>query len=194
MSFEGDIEKQAAITTTPMSPNSTKSLSAIESYQLFVGDIDKPITATDDSIYHDIIVQEQSVKNWYYVTAFLMYTAIAMQVILCLGIVVGAQRGLSANQISILAAVNTGVAATIGVLKALGLPDRQELERRRLQDLADRIRVTTRKLKAGIEVDVAYEADEARKAYRQTEDEARLEAADFSAAASTGLKAFKKRG
>ena len=75
--------------------------------------------------------------------------------------------------------MNTSVAATIGVLKALGLPDKQALERRKLQYLADRIRLTIRKLKAGIEVDVVAEADDVRKVYRQTEGDALLEAGDF---------------
>jgi hypothetical protein len=92
-----------------------------------------------------------------------------------------------------LAAVNTGVAATIGVLKALGLPDKKAVERRKLQQLADRIRTTTRKLRAGLGVDVVSKADEVRKTYEQTEDEAQSQAADISPAATSGLKTFKKR-
>lgn len=138
-------------------------------------------------------MEERKSKHWYYVTAIAIYTSIAAQIILCLGIVVGAQRNLTNNQISELAAVNTGVAATIGVLKALGLPDKKAVERRKLQQLANRIRTTTRKLRAGLGVDVVSEADEVRKTYEQTEDDAQFQAADISSAATTGLKTFKKR-
>lgn len=112
----------------------------------------------------------------------------------CLGIVIGAQRGWKKDDISTLAAVNTGVAATIGVVKALSLPDKKGIECRKLRILVDRIRVTTRKLRAGIDVDAALEADEVRKEYQQTEEEAQFEASDLVPAATTGLKAVKKRG
>lgn len=189
-----DLEKQPMMTAIPVSPNSPRSISALESYQILVGDIDKPIDMNDDSLYHAIITEERRSKHWYIVTAILIYTAIAAQVILCLGIVVGAQRNLGNDEISILAAVNTAVAATIGVLKALGLPDKKSIERRKLQHLAERIRLTTRKLKAGLIVDASEEADAVRKTYEQTEEEAQFETADFSNAAGAGLKAFKRRG
>ena len=196
MSFQDmDLEKEPMITTASFSGNSGKrgSMSALSTYQILVGDIDAPVSAGDDSLYHDIVLEERRAKYWHFVTAVLMYSAIAAQVILCLGIVIGSQIGIGKDRISILAAVNTGVAATIGVLKALGLPDKKAVERNQLQKEAQRIRTTTRKLRAGLEVDVEAEAEEVRKMYEQTEDEARLEAAGISAATSAGLQGFRKK-
>ena len=184
------------INFVPVSPSTVStqgSLSPLESYKLLVGDIDKPIDADDDSLYHTIMVRERKSKHWYIISAIAIYTSIATQIILCLGIAVGVQRNLTNNQISLLAGVNTGVAATIGVLKALGLPDKKGVERRKLQQLAGRIRTTTRKLRAGLPVDAVSEAEEVNKTYEQTEDDAQFQAADISAAATTGLQTFKKR-
>lgn len=85
---------------------------------------------------------------------------IAAQIILCLGITIGAQMQLSNDQISILAGVNTGVAATIGVLKGLGLPEKKAVERNALRKAAEKIRATTRKLMSGVPVDPVKAADE----------------------------------
>ena len=121
----------------------------------------------------------------------LIYTCIAAQIILCLGIAIGA-RHFRKETISILAAINTGVAASIGVLKALGLPDKKAVERRKLQQLADRIRTTTRKLRAGFDVDALAEADVARQTYEQTEEEAHLATAGIPVKAPSDIKVPKK--
>lgn len=189
-----DLESQPMIAVAPFSPPySAKSLSALDQYQLLVGSTDKTIDANDDSLYHTIMIKERQSKIWYYVTAILMYVAISAQIILCLGISVGAQLYLSKNEITGLAAINTGVAATIGILKALGLPDKKGVERRKLQSLAARIRLTTRKLRAGLTVDVVGEAEKDQESYDQTEEEAHFKAADFQAAGTAATGAFKKR-
>jgi hypothetical protein len=59
--------------------------------------MDKPIDANDDSLYNAILVEERKSKYWYCVTAIAIYTSIAAQIIVCLGIVVGAQRNLTNN-------------------------------------------------------------------------------------------------
>ena len=100
---------------------------------------------------------------------------------------------LSKDQISILAGVNTGVAATIGVLKGLGLPDKKNAERNALQKIIDKIRTTTRKLKAGLEVDAEKEAEAVRNLYDQSEEAAALKAAEISTAASGGLAPLHKK-
>ena len=189
-----DLESQPMIGATPLSPYSTRSLSALDQYQLLVGNVDKAVDANDDSLYHTVMVKERQAKVWYFVTAVLMYFAISAQIILCLGIAVGAQLYLSKNEISGLAAINTGVAATIGVLKALGLPDKKGVERQKLQSLAARIRLTTRKLRAGITVDAVDEAEKVQETYDQTEEEAHFKTADFQAAGTAATGAFKKRG
>jgi hypothetical protein len=188
-----DLESQPMIGATPLSPYSTKSLSALEQYQMLVGNVEKAIDTNDDSLYHTVMIKERQAKIWYYVTAVLIYFAIAAQIILCLGISVGAQLYLSKNEISGLAAINTGVAATIGVLKALGLPDKKGVERQKLQSLAARIRLTTRKLRAGINVDAVDEAEKDQGVYDQAEEEAHFKAADFQAAGTAATGAFKKK-
>ena len=85
---------------------------------------------------------------------------IAAQIILCLGISIGAQMHLTRDTISILAAVNTGVAAVIGVLKGLGLPEKKAVERNALRKAADKVRTTTRKLMSGVHLDAVKAADE----------------------------------
>uniref|UniRef100_A0A8H7N1X0 SMODS and SLOG-associating 2TM effector domain-containing protein n=1 Tax=Bionectria ochroleuca TaxID=29856 RepID=A0A8H7N1X0_BIOOC len=82
------------------------------------------------------------------------------QIGLYLSIAIGAQLGLTNKQISILAGVNTGVAAIISILKGLGLLEKAILERQRLRKVAERIHLTIRKLKVGIDVNTVKEADE----------------------------------
>ena len=95
-------------------------------------------------------------------------------------------------QISVLAAVNTGVAATIAVLKGLGLPEKKAVERHRLLKVMERIRFTTRKLRAGLAVDVEKEAAEVVKMHEDAEDEAQvlLNSGDLAAQA---MKAMEKK-
>ena len=187
-----DLEKGPVITETPVSsptsPNGSP-MSAVNTYQLLVGDIDAPDSGNCSTLYHRILSEERSANRAYIITAILMYASIAAQVILCLGIVIGSQQNIGNTKISVLAAVNTAVAACIGVLKALGLPDKKAAQRRQLQKVAERIRDTTRKLRAGFEIDVTREADTARDVYEQIEDEAQMEAAKISVGAPGGSKA-----
>ena len=76
------------------------------------------------------------------------------------------------NTITILAGVNTGVAASIAVLKGLGLPEKKIVERHKLNKILEKIRYTTRRIQAGLEVDAAQEADDVFKAHDEVEDEA----------------------
>lgn len=196
---EIDLEKGQTITNTtplspeiasPLSPNLSRPLSGLESYQLVVGDIEKPRDLHDLSLYHAIIAEQQKVHSWYIFSAVLIYTAIFAQVVLCLGIVVGTQRQWTLDTICYLAAINTAVAATIGVLKALGLPDKKAVEHKKLQRLAERIRLTTRKLRAGIIADANGDADAVRKDYELAQDEAVIEATTVSGAVGGGLSSF----
>ncbi|KAK0247030.1 hypothetical protein LTR91_024610 [Friedmanniomyces endolithicus] len=97
---------------------------------------------------------------------------IAAQIISSLGIAIGAQTGLKYETISILAGVSTGVAAGIAVLTGLGLPEKKIAEKHKPQNLAEKIRFTTRRYKAGLDVDAAKEADDVLKAYVEVEVEA----------------------
>ena len=139
---------------------------------MLVGDVKKPMTASSDNLYHKIITEERKAKNVYFITAVITYTAIAAQVILCLCNVIGAQAELSRNRSSNLAAVNNGVAGTIGVFKGLGLPDKKAVERGKLQKVAEKARTMTRKLRGGLEVAPAQEVEGVREMYEQAEGEA----------------------
>ncbi|KAK3678921.1 hypothetical protein LTR78_001374 [Recurvomyces mirabilis] len=174
-SHDIDLEKQPLSTTTETSPTPTTSHAMkdpLQMYQVLVGDIHNPISAQDDSLYHDIIVAERKAKLMTWLTGFMFALLVAMQIVLCLGIAIGAQTGLTLMTISILAGVNTGVAAGIAVLKGLGLPEKKIVERHKLQKLAEKIRFTTRRLQAGLNVDAAKEAEDAIRAHDEVEDEA----------------------
>jgi hypothetical protein len=155
-------EKDPFITMAAASPDSSKRLSSLETYQVLVGDISAPESSDINigSPYQEIITKERRAKYLLFSSGAVFFLMIAAQIALCLGIAIGAQTGLTTDQISILAGVNTAVAATIGVLKGLGLPERAALKRRRLMKAAERIRITTRKLRAGLTIDVVEEADE----------------------------------
>lgn len=184
-----DLEKQALVTETelsPTSPTDTKR-SSLYIYQTLVGDITAKPGQDDDSIYHDVVRRERKAKRWFFVSGAAFAFFILAQIVLCMGIAIGAQLSLSANQITVLATVNTGVAAAIAVLKSLGLPEKMAVERRKLEKVAERIRYTTRRLKAGLTIDAAQEADEIKKMQDEAEDEAQIlqKAGDASAAVPT---------
>lgn len=79
--------------------------------------------------------------------------------------------GVTNNMISILAGVNTLVAAGIAALKALSLPDRKAAERLRLRQILERVEYTTRRLRAGLKVDVEKEAEDIRTEFETAGDE-----------------------
>lgn len=157
--------------TTAATATKSNKLSALETYRVLVGDIDAPPSPNlNNATYYQLVVEDERKARFVQIaTGILIYTLVAAQVILCLGIAIGAQFSLTKNQISVLAASNTGVAVGIGVLKAMGLPDKKAVERRALEAIVQKIRYTTRKLKAGLEVDAAAEAEELRKAYEAAE-------------------------
>lgn len=163
-----DIEKQPMATITsipsplmsPASPNLNR-LSTIEQYKTIFGDTDaKPGASNYDSFYQSIVEEERRVTRQFWAAGFLFYSCVAAQIVLCLGIAIGCQLGLSMDTVSILAGVNTGVAATIGVLKGLGLPEKKHTEQVKLRKIAERIRNTTRKIMAGFDIDVSAEFKE----------------------------------
>jgi len=172
-----DLEKQQQLITTaetsPASPSSSPK-SPLAIYQTLVGDVSAKSSQDDDSLYHDVVVRERRAKRYYILSGLAFALCVLAQIVLCLGIAIGAQVGLSKNAISILAGVNTGVAAGIAVMKGLGLPEKMAIERRKLQKVAEKIRFTTRRLKAGLAVDAAQEADAVMKMEEEAEDEAQV--------------------
>ena len=60
-----DLEKQPMVSVTPLSPDSSKRLSALDTYQLLVGNIDKPVDVNDDSLYHAVVAEERKSKYLY---------------------------------------------------------------------------------------------------------------------------------
>ena len=191
-----DLEKQPLVTatpTTPTTPSTSKTSTndnALATYQILVGDVNS--TKNDDSLYHDLLTQETEAKRYSFLSGLLFFACIAAQILLCLSIAVGAQLGLNNMQISVLAAVNTGVAATIAVLKGLGLPEKKAVERHRLLKVMERIRFTTRKLRAGLVVDAEKEAAEVVKMHEDAEDQAQvlLNSGDL---ATQAMKAMEKK-
>jgi hypothetical protein len=95
------------------------------------------------------------------------------------------------DNISQLASVNTGIAVGIAVLKGFGLPEKKGMERMTLGKLTARVRQTTRKLKAGMDVDASKEAEDVRIAFEGAEVDARFEGRDFVKAVEGGLAAGK---
>ena len=170
-----DREKDATTATmTPIFSTPSQTRSVLQKYQLLVGDINAPADPNNDSLYAEIHHEERKATTWFFISGSTFFFCIFAQIILCLGIAVGAQFGLSRNQISELAAVNTAVAAVIAVLKGLSLPDKLGVERRKLQKIQDRIRRTTRKLRAGLNVDVDVEAEVVTRMYEEAEDESHI--------------------
>lgn len=165
----------------PPEKEKPKDLHPLQTFQTLIGDITSPPSANpnDESVYHTIIALEKKAKNQFHLTGALFFTTVSLQILLCLMITIGAQVGLSRESISIFAGVNTGVAALTGVLKGLGLPDKKGVERNRLTRAAERIRATTRKLRAGIEVDAAAEAEEIIKLHDQAADEGHMDLANM---------------
>lgn len=167
------LEKGSLTTATELPPLRTPAKrDNLYVYQTLVGDVDSPHNLHDDSLYSDIILRERKAKYYVLFSTLAFFILIAAQIVLCLGIAIGAQTGLTDRTISIMAGVNTGVAASIAVLKGLGLPEKKIVEKHKLQKLAERIRYTTRRIKAGLEVDAAKEADEVLKGHDEVEDEA----------------------
>ncbi|KAK3059992.1 hypothetical protein LTR53_020252, partial [Teratosphaeriaceae sp. CCFEE 6253] len=94
-------------------------------YQTLIGDVHSTHSADDDSLYADVVNRERKAKVYTVISGFAIGILIAAQIVLCLGIAIGAQLTLTMNEITILAGVNTGVAAGIAVLKGLGLPEKK---------------------------------------------------------------------
>jgi hypothetical protein len=171
-----DLEKQPLATNqeiTSTSPSKPQQ-DPLHVYQTLVGDVHAMNATSDDSLYHDIVAREKHAFLITLATGFLFAVLVATQIVLCLGIAIGAQTGFAMNTISILAGVNTAVAAGIAVLKGLGLPEKSIVERHKLRKLAERIRFTTRRLQAGLDVDAAQEAMDTLKAHDEVEDEAQV--------------------
>ncbi|KAF2482762.1 hypothetical protein BDY17DRAFT_311178 [Neohortaea acidophila] len=195
-----DIEKGLAINTTsvasgmtdlaPMSPNTNKRYSQLETFQILVGNIDKPMSPkqAQEDLYHELVAAERRSKIEYYFSGFLFFLFIFLQIFFCLTITVGAQEGLSRSTISALAAINTGVAAVIGILKGLGLPEKKGVERTKLQRVIQRIKVTTKKLKLGNEMDPNAEFEDLQKTYYDTEDAGQLDLTTISSGPSGTAK------
>ncbi|KAK5107711.1 hypothetical protein LTR62_000733 [Meristemomyces frigidus] len=170
-----DLEKQpvySAIEASESPVHATSAKDPLLVYQVLVGDVYAPNDSKDDSVYHNIVYKERRSRFMALLTGVLFGILVATQIVLCLGIAIGAQTGVKMLTISILAGVNTGVAASIAVLKGLGLPEKKIVEMHKLGKLAEKIRFTTRRLKAGLDVDAAAAADEAVKAVDEVEDEA----------------------
>ncbi|TKA72378.1 hypothetical protein B0A55_06547 [Friedmanniomyces simplex] len=168
-----DLEKQPMVEAREISPSTkTSRKDSLYVYQTLIGDVHSPPGSSDDSLYHGVLKRERKAQLWTLLSGIAISFLIAAQIILCLGITIGAQVGLTKLQISILAGVNTGVAASIAVLKGLGLPEKKIVERHKLQKLAEKIRYTTRRIQAGLDVDAAKEAEDAFRAHDEVEDEA----------------------
>ena len=180
------VKPQVEVSTTPISsrPNPHTTLPPLQMYQMLVGDVDKPSGPNDDSLYCEIQTNERKAFHIWVITSLCFGILILVQVVLCLGIAIGATASdsnlqISRITISVLAGTNTGVATLIGILKALGLPDKKGLERRKWQKLAEQIRHTTRRLKIGLHVDVEKAAGDVMKAYdTDADEEATLGAAE----------------
>ncbi|KAH8892946.1 hypothetical protein GQ53DRAFT_822448 [Thozetella sp. PMI_491] len=185
-----DLEHTPTLTTTISSPSSEKRLSQLQTYQLLVGDISatESQSPNDESIYHAVVTEERKASVLSRSTGALFFLMVMAQIALCLGIAIGAQLGLNNNQVTILAGVNTGAAATIGILKGLGLPEKAALERQRLRKIAERIRLTTRKLKAGIDIDALKEADEVQRLEDEARDDAQINLTNIETAYKGGPK------
>lgn len=166
-----DLEEQPLVGKL-RSTSTASNMSPLQVYTTLVGDADNH--TFDDSIYQNVVAGQRKASIYYLLSGFAFFGLVATQIVLCLGIAVGAQLGLTMDEITIMAAVNTGVAASIGVLKGLGLPEKKAVERRKLTKLAEHIRYTTRKLRAGISLDAAQEADEVLKMQNETEDDGQV--------------------
>lgn len=172
-------------------PGATKRYSQLEQYQILVGNVDappSPVEANQD-LYHELVARERKATRLFWFTGILFFTAVAAQIALCLGIAVGAQMGFSNDSISVLAAINTFIAATIAMLKGLGLPEKKGVERTKLQRLIARIRTTTKKYRIGIEVDANTEANDLRTIYEEAQDAAEVTISNASAGVQAGAAA-----
>lgn len=164
----------ASEVATPAPSISAKTASSLYVYQTLVGDTSAKKGEDDDSLYHDIIAREKKARRGYVIWSIIFGACILLQIALCLAIAAGAQLGFSMMAITVAASVNTAVAALIAVLKGLGLPEKRAIERHQLHKVAEKIRYTTRKLKAGIEIDAAKEADAVLKQHDDIEDAAEI--------------------
>ena len=173
-----DLEKQPFMKSSPIPASRTSNRDSTATplvlYQTLVGDVSAKVDPNDDSLYHEVVAGAYHAKRAYFLYGAGFFLAVVAQIVLCLGIAAGAQFGLSMNAITIMASVNTGVAASIAAMKALGVPEKQAVERHRLEKIADRIRFTTRKLRAGLVIDAAKEAEDVRKLHEEAEDDAEL--------------------
>ncbi len=182
-------------TLTPFgSPDlNMKRHSQLETFQILVGNVDAPPSPRSArDLYHEILADEHRARHTYYGTGFLFFLFVLLQIIFCLSIAVGAQLGVHRTTISILAAINTVVAAVIGVLKGLGLPEKKGIERTKLQRVIKKIKYTTNKLKLGIELDANKEADDVRNYFDDTEEAAQITMTDLGAGMGSGGTAVKR--
>jgi hypothetical protein len=186
-----DLEREPMILTPSESPTSDSyRLSSLQKYQVLAGDISapEPTNPHDESLYQTILAEKRRATLWFYITSILFFLMIAVQIVLCLGIAIGAQLSMGNGMISILAGVNTGVAATIGVLKGLGLPEKKAIQRRRLAKAAEKIRFTTRKLRAGLPVNVVGEVEAVQRLEEEAVDSGHV---DVTGVSTTSVKSLK---
>jgi len=171
-----DVEKMPLVAESVIGGPTTKAPSQLKIYQALIGDIDAPapVGKRNISFYHQVVARENKATRWYWITGLTFSTCVAAQIVFCLSISVGVQVGFSNNLISVLAAVNTLVAAAIAALKGLGLPEKKAIERHQLRKVVDQVEYTTRRLQAGLSVDAEKEAEAARRMDDEGEDHAEL--------------------
>nr|OQO25939.1 hypothetical protein B0A51_06077 [Rachicladosporium sp. CCFEE 5018] len=179
-------DKEPLITTAPVAESDaspSSKLPPLQLYQALVGNVDSP-PSRRPHLYHSVQNLERKTHRLYWVTGLLFACLIALQMIFCLIIAIGAQLNLPRNAISITAGINTLVAAGIATLKGLGLPEKKAVERYKLKRILDEVEFTTRRLQAGLNVDVEAKVAEMRTMQEKTEDEGRVifQGADVAAA------------
>lgn len=180
------------VSSAPVSPNPNANLkqrerTQLQIYQDMIGDINAP--SPSPGLYHEIIAKEHQTTQRYWVSAISFCTLVASQVILCLGITVGAQMRLARSTISELAAINTAVAASIAVMKGFGMPEKKNTERARLRSLIERIKFTTGRLRAGVgDVDVEAEVEVVKKVFESAMDGGRITLEEFGVGVSGGVR------
>lgn len=196
-SLKHDIEKGPLVQAVPIdspvtSPPPRSQLSPLATFQLLVGDVDAALNAHNEADFvHMTQRAEKRAQRYAILTSFLFGLLIATQIVLCLGITIGAQVGLDMMTISVLAGVNTVVAAGIAALKGLGLPDKKNFERQQLQATLEHVRYTTLKFKAGLRDDAEQAANELWDREAATVDMARVAAANRVGATAVTMETGK---
>ncbi|KAK6432779.1 hypothetical protein LTR95_011048 [Oleoguttula sp. CCFEE 5521] len=184
---EADAEDKVPLIATAPAAESDGSgsskLPPLQLYQALIGNVDSP-PSRRPHLYHSVQTLERKAHRLYWTTGLLFALLIALQMIFCLIIAIGAQLNLPRGAISITAGINTLVAAGIATLKGLGLPEKKAVERCKLKRILEEVEFTTRRLQAGLNVDVEAKVGEMRTIQGTTEDEGRVifHGADLAAA------------